>query len=228
MLTVEAPSATEPTRDELIRWDREIVWHAFTQMAEYEPLIIERAQGCTLVDIDGREYLDGVSQPVVQRARASPSAARRGDSRAARQGGPRHVAGLVEPHDDQAGQAAGRHRAAGPEHVFFSDSGATAVEVALKMALQYWRQRPDPRPEKTTYLALGDAYHGDTLGSVSVGGVERFHAMFRPLLFDVLRAPAPDMYRLPPGVTRENALAHYLRRWKSVLAARTRARSPRW
>ena len=77
------------------------------------------------------------------------------------------------------------------QHVFFSDDGATAVEVALKMALQYWRQRPDPRPDKTTYLALGNAYHGDTLGSVSVGGVERFHAMFEPLLFDVLRAPRP-------------------------------------
>ena len=68
------------------------------------------------------------------------------------------------------------------------------------MAFQYWRQRPDPRPEKTCYLALGDAYHGDTLGSVSVGGVERFHAMFRPLLFETLRLPMPDSYRTPPGV----------------------------
>ncbi len=103
-------------------------------------------------------------------------------------------------------------------HVFFSDDGATAVEVALKMALQYWRQRRDPRPHKTCYLALGDAYHGDTLGSVSVGGVERFHAMFRPLLFEVLR-PAPDMYRLPAAVTRERALEHYLAAVERVLAA---------
>jgi adenosylmethionine---8-amino-7-oxononanoate aminotransferase len=107
---------------------------------------------------------------------------------------------------------------AGLEHVFFSDDGATAVEVALKMALQFWRQRDDPRPNKTTYLALDNAYHGDTLGSVSVGGVERFHAMFRPLLFDVLRAPAPDMYRLPKGVTSAAALAHYLGAVERILA----------
>ncbi len=99
---------------------------------------------------------------------------------------------------------------AGLEHVFFSDDGATAVEVALKMALQYWRQRAEPRPEKTCYAALGGAYHGDTLGSVSVGGVARFQAMFEPLLFEVYRLPSPDMYRLPAGVSAADAPAHYL------------------
>ncbi len=71
------------------------------------------------------------------------------------------------------------------------------------MALQYWRQRRDPRPEKPATLALDRAYHGDTLGGVSVGGVARFHAMFEPLLFEVLRLPAPDTYRLPQGVAAE-------------------------
>ena len=111
----------------------------------------------------------------------------------------------------------------GLNHVFFSDDGATAVEVALKMAFQYWRQRPDPRPEKTVYVALGDAYHGDTLGSVSVGGVERFHAMFEPLLFKTIRVPAPDMYRLPPGVGQDSALSHYLDQVEQVFAAETSA-----
>jgi adenosylmethionine-8-amino-7-oxononanoate aminotransferase len=106
----------------------------------------------------------------------------------------------------------------GLNHVFFSDDGATAVEVALKMAFQYWRQRPDARPGKTSYLALQDAYHGDTLGGVSVGGVERFHALFAPLLFDVKRVATPRMYRLPPGVTTDNALAHYLGELEAVLA----------
>ncbi len=87
------------------------------------------------------------------------------------------------------------------------------------MAFQYWRQRPDPRPEKNAFVALGDAYHGDTLGSVSVGGVERFHAMFEPLLFKTIRVPAPDMYRLPPGVRTESALAHYLGQVEQVFAA---------
>jgi adenosylmethionine-8-amino-7-oxononanoate aminotransferase len=102
--------------------------------------------------------------------------------------------------------------------VFFSDDGATAVEVAIKMAFQYWRQRPDPRPEKTCYLALGDAYHGDTLGSVSVGGVERFHAMFRPLLFETLRLPAPDSYRTPEGVAQEDLAGYHLEKLERVLA----------
>ncbi|MEX2027735.1 MAG: aminotransferase class III-fold pyridoxal phosphate-dependent enzyme, partial [Pirellulaceae bacterium] len=118
-------------------------------------------------------------------------------------------------------------------HVFFSDSGATAVEVALKMAFQYWRQcRTGFQPVqnkagsgtgwkpvlRTKYLAWENAYHGDTLGSVSVGGVARFHEMFRPLLFDVVRLPTPDMYRLPPEVTRDTACSHYLALLEAALA----------
>jgi adenosylmethionine-8-amino-7-oxononanoate aminotransferase len=212
------PSRPEPTRDELVRWDREIVWHAFTQMSEYEPLIIQRATGCTLVDIDGREYLDAVSSLWCnihghRHPRLDAAIRRQLDEVA-------HVTSLGTSHPTTIKLARRLVELAPPGlgHVFFSDDGATAVEVAIKMALQYWRQRNDPRPNKTTYLALGNAYHGDTLGSVSVGGVERFHAMFEPLLFEVLRASAPDMYRLPPGVTRENALAHYLRELEQILA----------
>jgi adenosylmethionine-8-amino-7-oxononanoate aminotransferase len=106
----------------------------------------------------------------------------------------------------------------GLNHVFFSDSGATAVEVALKMAFQYWRQVDPPQPLRVKYLAWDNAYHGDTLGSVSVGGVARFHEMFRPLLFDVVRLPAPDSYRLPPGVTPETACEHYLQQLTAALA----------
>ena len=172
-----------PSRDELLRWDREHVWHAFTQMAEYEPFVIERAHGCTLVDLDGREYLDGTSSlwcnlhghrhPRLDRA------LREQLDRVA------HVTnlGMSNPTTIELAKRLVDLTPAGLNHVFFSDDGATAVEVALKMAFQYWRQRPDPRPEKSIFVALGDAYHGDTLGSVSVGGVERFHAMFEPLLF---------------------------------------------
>jgi adenosylmethionine-8-amino-7-oxononanoate aminotransferase len=211
-------SLSEPTREELERWDREIVWHAFTQMSEYEPLIIERAHGTTLVDIDGREYLDGVASVWCNvhghRHPRLDAALREQLDRVA------HVTslGTSNPTTIKLARRLTELAPAGLDRVFFSDNGATAVEVAIKMALQYWRQRSDPRPEKTVYLALGDAYHGDTLGSVSVGGVERFHAMFQPLLFEVLRAPAPDMYRLPEGVSREQALAHYLRAVEEILA----------
>jgi adenosylmethionine---8-amino-7-oxononanoate aminotransferase len=207
----------EPTLEELARWDREIVWHAFTQMGEYEPLIIERAQGTTLVDVDGREYLDAVASVWCNihghRHPRLDAALREQLGKVA------HVTSLGSSNPATIKLAKRLVDLAPPglDHVFFSDDGATAVEVAIKMALQYWRQRPDPRPRKTTYLALGDAYHGDTLGSVSVGGVERFHAMFEPLLFEVLRAPAPNMYRLPPGVTPSSALAHYLSAAEAIL-----------
>jgi adenosylmethionine-8-amino-7-oxononanoate aminotransferase len=212
------PACSEPSREELLRWDREIVWHAFTQMAEYEPLVIERAHGCTLVDVDGREYLDGCASVwcnVHGHQHPRLDAAIR-----AQLGKVAHVTSLgsSNPTTIKLAKRLVDITPAGLNHVFFSDSGATAVEVALKMSLQYWRQRSDPRPKKTTYVALGDAYHGDTLGSVSVGGVARFHAMFDPLLFEVVRAPSPDMYRLPPGVTRENALTHYVRAMEDVLA----------
>ena len=78
----------------------------------------------------------------------------------------------------------------GLTRVFYSDSGSTAVEVALKMAYQYWQQRG--RPEKTRFVALSEAYHGDTVGSVSVGGMALFHGVFRGLLFDVERLPTPE------------------------------------
>jgi len=209
---------TEPTCQQLETWDRSTVWHAFTQMAEYEPFIVERAERCTLVDVDGREYLDGVSSMWCNvhghRHPRLDAAVREQLDRVA------HVTnlGASNPTTIRLARRLVDLAPAGLEHVFFSDDGATAVEVAVKMALQYWRQRPDSRPAKTRYVALGDAYHGDTLGSVSVGGVERFHAMFEPLLFETIRVPVPDTYRLPEGVTRDQCLDYHLSRMEQVLA----------
>jgi len=207
-----------PTTEQLRLWDLRHVWHPFTQMAEYEPLILQRAQGCVLVDIDGHEYLDGVSSLWCnvhghRHPRIDAAIRAQLDEVA-------HVTllGAAHPTTIRLARRLAELAPAGLEHVFFSDDGATAVEVAIKMAFQYWRQRPDPRPEKDCYVALGDAYHGDTLGAVSVGGVERFHAMFQPLLFEVLRLPAPNPYRLPPCVTRENLLQHALAEMEQLLA----------
>jgi adenosylmethionine-8-amino-7-oxononanoate aminotransferase len=208
----------KPSANDLKTWDRTLVWHAFTQMAEYEPLILERAQGCVLWDIDGREYIDGVSSVwcnIHGHGHAKIDAAIRGQlDRVA------HVSSLggSNPTTIELAKRLVDLAPPGLKHVFFSDDGATAVEVAIKMALQYWRQRKDPRPEKTCYLALGEAYHGDTLGSVSVGGVERFHAMFRPLLFDTLRVPAPDTYRMPEGVGPDELCKYHLEKLEWVLA----------
>ncbi|MBN2474610.1 MAG: adenosylmethionine--8-amino-7-oxononanoate transaminase [Pirellulales bacterium] len=208
----------EPSADQLSSWDRTLVWHAFTQMAEHEPLIIERAEGCVLEDIDGNEYLDGISSLWCNvhghRHPHIDAAIRRQLDRVA------HVTSLgsSNPTTIELARRLVDLSPPGLKHVFFSDDGATAVEVAVKMAFQYWQQRDDPRPQKTRYVALGEAYHGDTLGSVSVGGVERFHAMFGPLLFETLRVPAPDPYRTPTGVAPENLLQHHLDVLRDVLA----------
>lgn len=199
-----------PTRAELLRWDRENVWHAFTQMAEYEPFVVERAQGCELFDLDGRAYLDGVSSLWCNvHGHRHP----RIDAAIVEQlGRVAHVTslGMSNPTTIRLARRLVELAPVGLEHVFFSDNGATAVEVALKMAFQFWRQCATPRPRKTKYLAFDSAYHGDTLGSVSVGGVARFHDLFQPLLFEVVRGPMPDSYRLPAGVDSAAAANHYL------------------
>jgi len=208
---------SEPTAEQLNRWDRQIVWHAFTQMAEYEPLIIDRADGCTLVDIEGNEYIDGVSSLWCNvhghRHPRIDAAIRRQLDRVA------HVTllGTSNPTTIKLARRLIDLAPEGLKHVFFSDDGATAVEVAVKMALQYWQQRKDPRPEKTVYVALDQAYHGDTLGAVSVGGVDLFHNMFRPLLFNTIRVTSPDTYRTPPGVSPRNLLAYHLDQVEQVL-----------
>jgi len=203
---------------QLAAWDRTLVWHPFTQMAEYEPLIIERAEGCTLIDIHGRRYLDGVSSLWCNvhghRHPRIDEAIRRQLQQVA------HVTllGVSNPTTIRLARRLVELAPPGLNHVFFSDDGATAVEAALKMAFQYWRQRTPPQPGKKLYVALGDAYHGDTLGSVSVGGVERFHAMFRPLLFETIRLPAPNPYRPPPGVDAADLARHSLQQLEAVLA----------
>ncbi|QDU27420.1 L-Lysine-8-amino-7-oxononanoate aminotransferase [Anatilimnocola aggregata] len=211
------PADESPTREQLEAWDRELVWHAFTQMTEHQPFIIQRAEGCTLYDLEGRAYLDGVSSlwcNVHGHRHPTIDAAIR-----AQLDQVAHVTslGMAHPTTIKLARRLVDLAPAGLGHVFFSDSGATAVEVALKMAFQFWQQCEQPQPKKTKYLAFENAYHGDTLGSVSVGGVPRFHEMFRPLLFEVLRLPSPTMYRLPTNVTRENACEYFLNLVAQVL-----------
>jgi adenosylmethionine-8-amino-7-oxononanoate aminotransferase len=207
----------DPTRDELLDWDRRHHWHAFTQMAEYEPLIIERAEGCRLFDIDGRSYLDGAASLWCNvhghRHPRIDAAIRAQLDRVA------HATSLGMGCDTTA-RLAKRLADLTPGNltrVFFASDGSSAVEVALKMAFQYWRQCERPRPAKTKFIALGEAYHGDTIGSASVGGIPRFHALFRPLLFEVIRAPIPDPRRLPKSTPAD--AEYFLSELEPLLAA---------
>jgi adenosylmethionine---8-amino-7-oxononanoate aminotransferase len=179
--------------------DRDHLWHPFTQQqswCEEEPVLIERGEGSYLFDSEGRRYLDGVS------------------SLWCNVHGHRH-AGIDEAISEQLGKVAhstmlGLSHPAGAElaarlidiappglsRVFYSDSGSTATEIALKMAFQYQQQRGGRHTRRTSFVHLRDAYHGDTIGSVSVGGIDLFHAAYRPLLFQGHAADATDATHL--------------------------------
>ena len=192
-------------------------WHGFTQMAEYEPLVIQRAQGCLLTTVDGKQLLDGVSSLWCNvhghRHPAIDAAVRDQLDRVA------HVTSLGMSCDTTETLAAklAEITPGDLQHVFFSSDGSSAVEAALKMAIQYWHQHKEPRTAKTKYLALGAAYHGDTTGAVALGGIDFFHSLFAPILFKPLRGPTPCCYRLPPGQSLETAAQYYTQQVESIL-----------
>ena len=178
--------------------DKRYIWHPFTQMQDYqgmEPAIIERGEGSYLIDIHGRRYLDGVSSLWV-----SVHGHRREEIDRAiieQVGRISHstLLGLSNPPAIELAKRLAEITPAGLERVFYSDNGSTGCEIALKMAFQYWQHRG--ARNKTRFISFKNAYHGDTLGAVSVGGIDLFHEAFRPLLFPVLQAEAPYCYRCP-------------------------------
>lgn len=181
---------------DLIAKDRHYLWHPFTQMTEWtsaDPLIIERAEGNHLIDIHGRRFFDGVSSLWVtvhgHRRTEIDEAIRAQLDRVAHS----TLLGLSNVPAVELAEKLVGIAPPGLGKVFYSDSGSTSVEIALKIAYQYWAQVG--RPEKSRFVALANAYHGDTIGSVSVGGIDLFHQIFRGLLFDALRVPTPYWYR---------------------------------
>jgi adenosylmethionine-8-amino-7-oxononanoate transaminase len=176
--------------------DRHYIWHPFTQMKEWmaeEPVIIESGEGAILRDTEGREYIDANSSIWTSLH------------------GHRHpkITGAIRDQLDRiahssflgltnvpAIELAGKLIEIAPRgltRVFYSDDGSTAIEAAIKMALQYWQHKN--KPQRTKFVAFTDAYHGDTLGAVSVGGIDLFHAAYKPLTFEVMRVN--DLSQLP-------------------------------
>jgi adenosylmethionine-8-amino-7-oxononanoate aminotransferase len=175
--------------------DRDHLWHPFTQQrgwAEEEPLTIERAEGTDLIDSQGRRYIDGVSSLWcnVHGHRHPGIDAALGEQL----GKVAHSTMLGLSHPGGA-ELAGRLIELAPEglsRVFYSESGSTATEIALKMAFQYQQQRGGQHARRTSFVHLRDSYHGDTIGSVSVGGIDLFHSTYRPLLFQTHAAEPGD------------------------------------
>jgi adenosylmethionine-8-amino-7-oxononanoate aminotransferase len=173
--------------------DRAYLWHPFTQQrgwVEEHPVIVERGEGTDLIDVDGNRYIDGVSSlwcNVHGHAHPRIDAALRDQlSRVAHS----TMLGLSHRPAIELAQRLVELAPPGLTRVFYSDSGSTATEIALKMAFQYWRQRGQDRRR---FVALRMAYHGDTIGSVSVGGIDLFHSLYEPLLFETLRAEPGDV-----------------------------------
>ncbi len=180
---------------QLVAADRDHVWHPFTQQrgwTQEEPLIVERAEGCELIDTAGRRYIDGVSSLWCtvhgHRHPRIDAAVREQLDRVAHS----TMLGLTHPGAIELAERLAGIAPAGLTRCFFSDSGSTATEIALKMAFQLWQQRGGEQAQRTRFISLRDAYHGDTIGSVSVGGIDLFHAAYRPLLFDKLTAEPGD------------------------------------
>lgn len=192
----------------LEQWDKQYVWHPFTQMQQYlreKPVIIKQGEGSYLIDVEGNRYLDGVSSLwVTLHGHCHPEL-----NRAIKEQLDRiahsTLLGLANVPSILLAQKLVEITPPGLNKVFYSDNGATAVEIALKIAFQYWQQRDGGRyRRKTKFISFVNAYHGDTIGSVSVGGIPLFHGIFKPLLFECLHAPAPYCYRCPLGLERES------------------------
>jgi adenosylmethionine-8-amino-7-oxononanoate aminotransferase len=185
------PAGDAPAADHLAQWDREHVWHAFTQMRDYEPLLIERGEGAWLVDTAGRRYLDGsASMWCNVHGHRHPRLDAALAAQAAKVAHTTNL-GLSNPTTVEFARRLVEIAPPGLEKVFFTGDGSSAIEAALKMAFQYWLQADPPQPARKRFIAIGEAYHGDTLGAIGVGGVDRFTALFAPLTFEALRLPSP-------------------------------------
>ena len=181
--------------NDIERKDKEYVWHPFTQMQEWvaQPqMIIESAEGIQLIDSEGNKYYDGVSSlwvnlhghrhPTIDKAIIDQL------------GKVAHTTmlGLINVPASQLAEELMAVVPKGLKKLFYSDDGSTAVEIAIKMAYQYWQLKGKTKKQK--FVTLANAYHGDTVGTVSVGGIDLFHRIFSSLLFESIQAPCPSCY----------------------------------
>ncbi|HBF11781.1 MAG TPA: adenosylmethionine--8-amino-7-oxononanoate transaminase [Deltaproteobacteria bacterium] len=193
----------KPSQKKLKHIDKKYLWHPFTQMRDWEnedPLIIEKGKGNWLYDVDGKKYLDGISSLWVtvhgHRKKEIDQSIKKQIDKVSHS----TLLGLSNVPAALLAEQLVKISPPNLKKVFYSDSGSTAVEIALKMAFQYWSHVGVPlgtpqtkgaasgAPTKIKFLTFQNAYHGDTIGSVSVGGIDLFHQIFKPLLFHSIQA----------------------------------------
>ena len=189
----------------LTKRDNDYLWHPFTQMQDFlkeDPLIIAKGKGSYLIDVEGKKYLDGVSSLWV-----TVHGHRHPDINAAiieqvKKISHSTLLGISNIPAIELAERLVEVSPSGLNKVFYSECGAAAVEIGLKMAFQYWQQRKNPRPKKTKFIYLQNSYHGDTFGAVGVGGIDLFHKIYRPLFTEHIRVSAPYCYRCFLGKNR--------------------------
>ncbi len=189
----EPAQGTGPERERIVARDKERVWHPYTAMQDYrakvDPLVVTRASGSRLYDVDGRSYIDanaswwssilGHGHPRLVEALRQQSEVLCHTA----------LAGITHAGAVELAEALCRVAPSGLDYVFYSDDGSTAVEVAIKLSLQYWLQ--NGRPGRHAFVALDQAFHGETLGATALGGVEEFRRPFESVLLECIHVPSP-------------------------------------
>ena len=197
--------------------DKKYVWHPYTQMRDWQEIdvkIINKARGPWLIDTNNIRYLDGagsmwcnvwghtrkeiVNAMIEQVKKVQHST----------------LFGLANEPSIRLAQMLIK-QAKGMSRVFYSDNGSTAIEVAIKMALQYWRNLG--KPNKNRFVALKNGYHGDTIGAMSVGYIESFFNNYKNILFDVKRAPSPYLYRRDNKMSEEDFINDCINSMERIL-----------
>ena len=203
---------------QLIESDKSLIWHPFTQMKDWEKddiLVIEKGDGCYLFDTEGNRYLDGVSSLWCNvhghRVKAIDDAVKKQLNQIAHS----TFLGLSNVPAIKLSEKLIQIAPKGLKRVFYSDSGSEAVEIALKIAFQYWQNRG--KRKRTKFIRLTNSYHGDTIGSVSLGGIDLFHEIFDPLLFKTVKVAAPDYYHDQFRGSKEEYLDFCLKRLEKAL-----------
>ncbi|MCX5696896.1 MAG: adenosylmethionine--8-amino-7-oxononanoate transaminase [Candidatus Omnitrophica bacterium] len=206
-----------------LKKDLKYIWHPYTQMAhcrKFPPILIEKAKGIKLFDAEGRWYYDTISSwwcnvhghnhPAIKKAIKNQLDCLE------------HVlfSGFTHRPAIQLSEKLISLAPGRLTKVFFSDNGSTSVEIALKLSFQYWRNIGNTA--KTRFISLDRGYHGDTVGTMSVSGVDLFNKLFQPLLFSGYKVPTPYCYRCPMGKERASCVVDCIKPLEKLLTEKSK------
>jgi adenosylmethionine-8-amino-7-oxononanoate aminotransferase len=209
------------TPNNIEKIDKEFVWHPFTQMLDWEKennIVIEKGDGIYLYDIHGNKYIDGVSSLWVNIHGHNNKELNDAIKDQIDKISHSTLLGLANVPSSVLAEKLIEIAPASLKKVFYSDSGSTSVEIAIKVAFQYFRQKGSKYKNKKKFIAATSAYHGDTIGSVSIGGMELFHSIYKPLLFDTLRITYPYCYRCPFNLKYPNCELYCAKEAEKIIA----------